>query len=288
MTWAVIVHGGAKTIAPEDEQANRDGCIAAVEAARGVLATGGTAVAAVEAAVRVLESDPTFNAGVGAERDADGIATLDAAVMDGSDLGIGAVAAVREVVHPVSVACRLLMEAPVLLVAEGAQRFARRLGADEGIPATSRSADHADKQGGGHDTVGCVAIDRNGRIAAAVSTGGLGGAMPGRVGDSVMPGCGLYADDTVGATVLTGDGESIARTMLAARIIQALELGHGPHAAIALALARLERVGGEAGAIAIDRGGHIGWAHTSSHMAVAWRTEEMAHAETQLSRGEML
>jgi L-asparaginase / beta-aspartyl-peptidase len=275
VTWSLIVHGGAKEIAPDKERANRRGCIEAAAAGRAVLEHGGTAVDAVEAAIRVLERNPTFNAGFGSDRNADGEVEMDAALMDGSTLDIGAVAAVRGVHHPISVARKMLGKPPTLLVAEGARRFAADQGVqlggpDELIVSGSTKAGTHD-----HDTVGCVALDRSGRIAAGTSTGGLDGTLPGRVGDSPLPGCGLYADDQVGGVAFSGDGESIARVLLAARVVQALETGADPQGAIGISLGQLGRVGGEAGGIAIDRQGRIGFAHNTPHFAVAWITAGM-------------
>lgn len=263
--WAVIVHGGARTIPPGRQQHHRQGCLEAVTAAASVLAAGRGAVDAVEAAIRVLEADPTFNAGRGSVPNAAGNVECDAAIMDGRDLTVGAVAAVRILRHPISVARRMLPERPVLLVADGAEAFARDHGGELCEPDYLRMPD---TETAGCDTVGCVAIDIRGSIAAGTSTGGLSGCMAGRVGDSPLPGCGLYADDAVGGVSLSGEGESLIRTTLASRLMQALEQ-NDPQTAVAGALERLERVGGEAGLIVIDRRGRFGWDHTSDHFAVA-------------------
>jgi beta-aspartyl-peptidase (threonine type) len=159
----------------------------------------------------------------------------------------------------------MLPERPVLLVGEGAEAFARAHGQELCAPA-DLLVDQAD--GKGCDTVGCVALDLAGNLAAGTSTGGLTGCAVGRVGDSPLPGCGLYADNAVGAVSLSGEGESLIRTTLAARLIQALE-EQAPDAAIETAMASLARVGGEAGLIVIDRHGRIGWGHNSAQFAVA-------------------
>lgn len=263
--WAIIVHGGAKTIAPHQEEAHRNGCLLAVAVGRAILEAGGRAVEAVEAAVRVLEDDPTFNAGYGSVANADGEVECDASIMDGRDLSVGGVAAVRTLRHPISVAAVMLPERPVLLVAEGAERFARERCAELCAPgdlAVERTGDP------GCDTVGCVAFDRYGDLAAGTSTGGLTGSHAGRVGDSPLPGCGLYADNQVGAVSLSGDGESLIRTTLASRLIRGLEAVN-PDQAVADALNHLARVGGEAGLIVIDAEGRIGWGHNSPQFAVA-------------------
>ncbi|WP_262270440.1 isoaspartyl peptidase/L-asparaginase family protein [Microvirga yunnanensis] len=288
MTWAIVVHGGAKEIVPEQEDANRRGCLEAISAGQAILAQGGSAVDAVEAAIQVLESDPAFNAGYGSDLNAAGEVEMDAALMDGSNLAIGAVAAIQGVRHPISVARRMLGEPPTLLVGEGARRFAAAHGAELCDPGEliSPRQDGSAERPHEHDTVGCVALDSSGRIAAGTSTGGLDGTHPGRVGDSPLPGCGFYADDQVGGVAFSGDGECIARVLLAARVMQALERNQAPQAAADTSLAHLERVGGEAGAIVLDRLGRVGWAHNSSHFAVAWVTDVMAAPSVRLRQDE--
>ena len=286
MTWAIILHGGASEIAPERQNASRVGCLTALSAGQAVLERGGAALDAVEAAVRILEDDPTFNAGFGSVLNSDGEVEMDAAIMDGATLDVGGVAAVKGVRHPVSVARMLLREKPILLVAEGARRFAQEKGAEVCAPRDMISLRRqATVANAGHDTVGCVAIDRARNIAAAASTGGLSGKMPGRVGDSPLPGCGLYADDDLGGVCLSGEGERIARAMLAARAMVALET-QDPQTAADQALERLRLVGGEAGAIVLDRSGRIGWAHNSPHFAVAYATEGRREPRACLSRAE--
>jgi isoaspartyl peptidase/L-asparaginase-like protein (Ntn-hydrolase superfamily) len=170
------------------------------------------------------------------------------------DLAVGGVAAVSTLRHPISVATAMLPETPVLLVGQGAEDFAREHGAQLRDPAeliVDRPGDP------GCDTVGCVALDRHGNIAAGTSTGGLTGCHQGRVGDSPLPGCGLYAENDVGGVSLSGDGESLIRTTLAARVMRSLEASD-PGAAIAAAFARLAKVGGEAGMIVIDAQGQVG------------------------------
>jgi L-asparaginase / beta-aspartyl-peptidase len=288
VNWALVVHGGAKEIAPEQEEANRRGCLAALAAGQALLEQGGSAVDAVEAAIRVLEDDPTFNAGFGSDRNADGAVEMDAALMDGATLDIGAVAAIQGVRHPISVAKRMLSEPPTLLVGPGARRFAAEHGAQLCDPEEmiAGQPDAPEPKHHWHDTVGCVALDQSGRIAAGTSTGGLDGTLPGRVGDSPLPGCGFYAGNAIGGVAFSGDGESIARTLLAARVMQALERDGSPHAAVEAALGILARVGGEAGGIALDRHGRVGWAHNSSHFAVAWITSGMAAPCARLRQNE--
>jgi beta-aspartyl-peptidase (threonine type) len=261
--WSLILHGGARTIAAKDEAANRRGCLVAAEAGRRILAAGGDAVDAVEAVVRALESDPTFNAGLGAVANADGVVERDAALMRGSDLAIGAVGALQDVTHPIGVARRLMAETPGLLVGDGARDFAQRHGLLD--PVGQRKPPELV---GGGDTVGCVALDAHGRMAVGLSTGGLSGKMPGRVGDTPLPGCGFYVDDKVGGVALSGDGDNIARVMLAGRILSGLD-GHAPQEAAERGLLQMRGVGGEAGAIVLDPMGRFGCAHNSDHFAVA-------------------
>lgn len=263
--WSLILHGGAKTIAPGQEDANRIGLMQALEAGSAVLKAGGDAVDAVEAAIRVLEDVPVFNAGRGSVLNTDGEVEMDAGIMDGATLALGGVAAIRDVRNPIQVARLMLPEKPTLLVAEGARRFAEAHGAALCDPAELLAAAPGD--GGAHDTVGCVAFDARGHLAAGTSTGGLEDQHPGRVGDSPLPGCGLYADDALGATCFSGEGESISRVLLAGRVMLALSQ-HDPQAAMEHALRAIERVGGEAGGIVIDPRGCTGWAHNSDHFAV--------------------
>lgn len=265
--WALVVHGGAKEIAPEEEAANRQGLAEAMEAGRLLLARGGTAVEAVEASVRVLERLPAFNAGYGSVLNAAGEVEMCAAIMEGAELQVGAVGAITGVAHPVSVARTMLPLKSVLLVGRGAVEFARDHHAELCSPE-ALVTNEAQRELAEHDTVGAVALDMNGNLAAATSTGGLSGAPRGRMGDSALPGGGYYADNGIGAVAFSGHGEGIARLALAAQVMASIDRD-GPEAAIGKAVAQMERVGGDAGGIAIDRHGRIGWAHNSPHFAVA-------------------
>lgn len=259
--WTLVVHGGARSIPRPDRARFAAGCAEAARVGGDILARGGRAIDAVETAVRVLEDLPDFNAGTGSVRNVAGIVEMDAAVMDGETLAIGGVGAIRDVRHPISVARAMLDQTPILLVGDGARQFATHIGAE---PANAGSVTTAR----GCDTVGCIARDQFGHIAAAGSTGGLEGKMVGRVGDTSLPGCGLYADDRAGAAALSGEGESIARSMLAAHILFALP-GSGPLTAAQMAIARLGRIGGEAGAIVLDPDGGFAIAHNSEQFSVA-------------------
>ncbi|MDG2520361.1 isoaspartyl peptidase/L-asparaginase family protein [Caulobacter segnis] len=271
--WAIIVHGGAKDIPPQLEARHRQGCLMAVEAGVRILTEGGSAIQAAQAAVRVLEDDPVFNAGHGSVKNADGDIECDAAIMDGSDLSVGAVAAVRRIRNPIDAAVALLSDKTVLLVAEGAERFARARGVALCEPKDLQAVPQACDAG--CDTVGCVVIDGYGDVAAATSTGGLDGARPGRVGDSPLPGCGLSAENGVGGVSLSGEGEAIIRTGMAHCLMRALEF-NTPGDAAKAAFERLARVGAEAGAIVIDAEGRIDWMHNSRDFAVGYARHDMA------------
>ncbi|UBV44941.1 isoaspartyl peptidase/L-asparaginase (plasmid) [Deinococcus taeanensis] len=273
--WAIILHGGAHQVPRGQEGASRAGCLVALNAGQQILDSGGSAVDAVEAAVRVLEDNPTFNAGYGSDLTADGEVEMCASIMDGNTLDVGAVSVLQGARHPVSVARLLLREEEILLAGPGARRFAAERHAELCDPAELIAPD---KQPGqpSSDTVGCLALDADGHLAVAVSTGGLEGQRQGRVGDSPQPGCGFYAEDGVGATALSGDGEQIARMMAAARIMHQLP-GVPPEQAVASAVQDIRRrVDGQAGAIALTARGMIGWAHVSPHMPVAYQTAGQA------------
>ncbi|MEW5858999.1 MAG: isoaspartyl peptidase/L-asparaginase, partial [Cyanobacteriota bacterium] len=200
MTLSIIVHGGAKTIPDGKAKANIDGCTAALEAGWAILQRGGSAKDAVEAAIRVLEDDPTFNASMGATLDTEGKVYLDAAMMEGNSLAWGGVVAVEGLSHPISVARKIMEDKPRLLSSFGAERFAVEHGFEKCKPSnliTYEQRQHWEKEEAVFDrpaTVGCVALDANGTLVAGTSTGGVANQPPGRVGDSAIVGCGLYAD----------------------------------------------------------------------------------------------
>lgn len=282
MKPVIMVHGGAKTISEDKVAANEAGCRAAAEAGWAVLCNGGSAAAAVEAAIRVLESDQTFNAGFGSTLNSEGEVEVDAAIMDGASLDWGAVAAIQGVRHPISAARKIMEDKPRLLVARSGERFALEKGlemcakealiSEEQQQEWESEAEVLDRP----NTVGCVALDRNGNLAAGTSTGGTTGQPQGRVGDSAIVGCGLYADNRWGACSTTGDGESIIPVVLAKTAIDALAAGNHPKEAAQVAINTLkDRVEGEAGCIIIDRQGQISWACNSPDMAVAYMTEDL-------------
>ncbi|MEM2446420.1 MAG: isoaspartyl peptidase/L-asparaginase [Candidatus Bathyarchaeia archaeon] len=278
MKPAILVHGGAAKVSEEVLRAREEGCRRAALAGWEILEKGGSALDAVEAAVRVMEEDPIFNAGRGSALTMEGQIEMDAAIMDGSTLKAGAVGAVRNILHPVSLA-RLVMEKTphVLIVGEGALRLARLYGMEE-VPLESlvterqrlqwKNAGHFPYEG---DTVGAVAIDKNGHVAAATSTGGLIGKLPGRLGDTPLIGCGTYADDLAGAASATGIGEAIIKVVLAKTACDLMRQGLHPQEAAHKAIHILEeRTGGKGGIILVDREGRLGWAFNSECMPIAF------------------
>ena len=290
MAWAIIVHGGAHTISAEKIEAHNAGCIGAVEAGVALLGKGGSGLEAVEAAIRLLEDDPTFNAGYGSMLNSEGDVEMDAAIMEGSGLHAGAVASIRGVRHPISVARQVMDTRHALLSGEGARRFAQERGCElcapeEMIHDAMRAEWQASKKMRGSDTVGCVALDTHGTFAAGTSTGGLMHKMPGRIGDSPLIGLGLYADNSAGGCSMTGDGESIMRLALAHRIINSMCNGEGADRAAEEAIAVMaRRVGGEAGCIVLDKQGRIGFAHNADNLATAWRTSAMPSAMASIKK----
>ncbi|NIV38920.1 MAG: peptidase T, partial [Anaerolineae bacterium] len=221
-----IVHGGAGDIPAELHEAHLQGVRRAVEAGWELLETGGSAMDAVEVAITIMEDDEAFDAGRGSFLNADGQVELDAGFMDGTGLQVGAVASVQFIQNPIQLA-RTVMEKSkhVLLVGQGAQRFAHKMGfascalTDLAVPREferwqktlfGKTSSAREVSNLPSDTVGCVALDRAGHIAAGTSTGGTPNKMPGRVGDVPMVGCGFYADDQIGGASSTGEGENIA------------------------------------------------------------------------------
>ncbi|MEM0449530.1 MAG: isoaspartyl peptidase/L-asparaginase [Methanomassiliicoccales archaeon] len=293
MRPAIIVHGGAWDIPLEAHENHKNGCKQAAAAGYRKMLNGGSAIDAVENAVRHMEEDPTFDAGRGSFLNKDGEIELDAIIMEGDDLGLGAVAAVQHILHPVSLARAVMDNTPhCMLVGEGALRFARSIGMEEievpelltcrelerwrSIQASKtfdqksffRKADGDYKQKG---TVGAVAIDSEGLIAAATSTGGTPNKMAGRVGDSPLVGCGNYADSNIGGVSATGWGESIMKTVLARKVCDFLERGKTEWSAVKDSILYLEkRVNGFGGVILISKEGKMAYSFNTPHMAIGW------------------
>jgi beta-aspartyl-peptidase (threonine type) len=270
---ALIVHGGAGADPQDGRDDLRAGIDRAVAAGWRVLGTGGGALDAVEAAVRVLEDHPRFNAGRGSVLTAEGTVEADASIMEGDGLRNGAVAAVSGVPNPISLARRILEAGRHSLFAgPGAIERARALGVPLCDPAeliTDRQRRRLEQTLAG--TVGAVAIDRQGLIAAATSTGGTPGKLCGRVGDSALVGCGTYAESSLGGVSCTGDGEAIIRVVLARRSLDILKaIGEPPLACQTAVDLLVEEGRGQGGLILVDWKGRLGWAHSTPLMPVGW------------------
>jgi beta-aspartyl-peptidase (threonine type) len=288
----LIIHGGAWAMPDSEIAAHENGIANALAAGYAVLEAGGTAVSAVEAAVVVMEDDETFDAGRGSFLTRDGRVQLDALLMDGSNLKTGGVACVERLRNPIKAARLVLDESPhVYFVGAGAERFARQHGMelcdnmDLVIPreqARLYAFQQAELAGGvdetfsgpaaaalqSHDTVGAVALDIHGNIAAATSTGGTLSKAPGRVGDSSLIGCGCYADNLSAAVSLTGWGEPIMKLVLGKWAVDRVQAGVAPEDAAAQAIAYLhKRLGGHGGIILLAPDGRIGLAHNTPRMA---------------------
>ena len=276
---AIVVHGGAGRVPTDPARIERmnAGAAAAVEAGHSVLASGGTALDAVEAAVVVLEDDQEFNAGRGAALTEYGRVELDASIMDGATRAAGAVAAVRGVRNPVRAARAVLADGRhVLLVGEPATEFAATAGLNFEnetwfVTERERIALAQSAAAGARGTVGAVARDSAGRLAAATSTGGVSGQRLGRVGDSPLIGAGTWADETV-AVSCTGHGESIIRTALAHEVHALLRHRElGLQNACVEAIRSLEGLGGDGGLIAVTAHGDVAATFNSDAMTRGWR-----------------
>ena len=279
---SVLVHGGAGAREAGDD--GGDGCARAAARAFSILAAGGSALDAVEAAVVELEDDPRYNAGVGAALTEDGDVELDAALMDGARLRAGAVCALRCHRNAIRVARAALDEGRhVFYAGEGAQAFARLSRIEEVDPAslvTERARERLARVLAGApprdagNTVGAVARDASGNVAAATSTGGITGKRGGRVGDSPVIGAGTHADNGLGAASATGPGEAILRLTLGFRATLSMRQGMLPEEAARTALTELSsRVGGGGGIILVDPAGRLGFARSTETMPWAARWE---------------
>ncbi|MGB6386415.1 MAG: isoaspartyl peptidase/L-asparaginase [Terriglobales bacterium] len=298
----LVVHGGAWAIPDDMVEAHLNGVRNAAAAGWRTFERGGSALDAVEEAVVVLEDDETFDAGRGSFLNRDGKVQLDAFIMDGSTLRGGGVGCVERLRNPVRAARKILSDSPhVYFVAEGAERFA----AEHGI-ALYRNEDlvipreverlrayqaQASKDGNdlfapaiandmlSHDTVGAVALDRDGNIAASTSTGGTLNKAPGRLGDSSLIGCGCYADNLSAAASTTGWGEPIMKLVLAKWAADRVESGSLPEWVAKEAINYLEqRLNGHGGIILLDAQGRFGIAHNTPRMAWAMHTTQKQEA----------
>jgi beta-aspartyl-peptidase (threonine type) len=279
---AIAVHGGAGREAPEGRAPRRAALARATEAGWAALARGGTALDAVVDAVVVLEDDPHFNAGLGSVLTEDGRVEMDASVMAGDTLAAGAVGAVSGVANPVRLARAVLAEGrEVMLVGEPAVALARRaaLGVCDPAALVTEEARRRwrTREPAPGETVGAVACDGRGRVAAATSTGGVAGKRRGRVGDSAVIGAGTYADDLLGAGSATGPGEAIIRVCLVRTALDLVGRALDPAWVAQHTLDELaRRLGATAGLILVDPAGRLGIAHTTEAMAAAYRTERTA------------
>lgn len=279
--WALLVHGGAGDVPAERVARHVEGCRAAAQAGADVLRAGGSALDAVERAVCAMEDDPSFNAGTGACLNEDGRIELDASIMEGAHLRAGGVCALPPFLHPVSIARAALEDGQhVLYAGPGAARFAVAKGftpsTDEAMTTEiARSRWAAVRGKTGHDgwaggTVGAVARDARGLVAAATSTGGRINKRAGRVGDSPVLGAGNYADDDGGACSVTGDGEAVLRLCLAKSAVDAMRAWAHPEEAARAAIRQMaRRVSGTGGIILVDRMGRLGFARNTKTMTWA-------------------
>ena len=282
--WRLVIHGGAGAMRPKQgdpdhEERAREGLRIALEAGVEMLGRGAAALDAVEASVRLLEDDPCFNAGRGSALTDQGSVELDAAIMDGRNRRAGAVAGLQTTRAPVSLARRLMEQGPhVFLTGRGADRFAEDAGLEQVDPAwfvTDERRRQLDEllAGGGFDaavkygTVGAVALDEHGHVAAATSTGGLTAKRWGRIGDSPLIGAGTYADDRSAAVSATGSGEYFIRAVAAHQLAERVRLGGATlQQALDGVLADISELGGTGGLIAVAPTGEAAWGFTTPAM----------------------
>ncbi|XP_060728585.1 isoaspartyl peptidase/L-asparaginase [Tachysurus vachellii] len=300
MLPVVVVHGGAGLVPKERAEVSVDGVKEASRKGYAVLKSGGSAMDAVVEAVTVLENNPIYNAGRGSVLNLKGEVEMDALVMDGSTLACGAVSAVKRVANPVRLA-RLVMDktSHVFLTGKGASEFAKDMKIPE-VTEESLITDYSRKrwkdnlcpdsnpvlsQMGKMGTVGAVAVDVQGNLACATSTGGMINKLEGRVGDTPCVGCGGYADNKIGAVSPTGHGEAILKVTLSRLILFHMEQGKSPEEASDLALAYMfERVNGLAGVVVVDPKGT--WAARFNSQQMSWAAAQQEQLHYGLYKGE--
>jgi beta-aspartyl-peptidase (threonine type) len=291
----LLIHGGAWAMPDDAIAAHERGIANALAAGYILLERGASAVDAVEAAVAVMEDDETFDAGRGSFLTQDGRVQMDALLMNGENLRTGGVACVERLRNPIRAARLVLDKSPhVYFVGTGAERFARQHGMalcdnmDLVIPReqerlykaqANELAGLPDETFSGsldsHDTVGAVALDLHGNIAAGTSTGGTLNKAPGRVGDSSLIGCGCYADNLSAAVSLTGWGEPIMKLVLGKWAVDRVAAGHSPQESAQAAIDYLySRLGGHGGIILLDPDGQVGLAHNTPRMAWGIQTPD--------------
>jgi beta-aspartyl-peptidase (threonine type) len=294
-----VVHGGAWAIPDDVVAAHLSGVQNAIAEGWRVLERGGKALDAVETAIVAMENDETFDAGRGSFLTRDGRVQMDALIMDGATMRAGGVGCVEHIRNPIQAARLVLDQSPhVYFVGEGAERFAQghgmRLCDNEELviereiqrlkeAQEKEAAGHPDMTFAGpqtsHDTVGAVALDANGNIAAGTSTGGTLNKDPGRVGDSSLIGCGCYADNQSAAVSCTGWGEPIMKLVLAKWAADRVRTGGAPDATANEAISYLHRrLQGHGGLILLDARGRFGIAHNTPRMAWAYKSTEGENA----------
>ncbi len=285
-TWTLVIHGGAGVLerarmTPELDARHRSGLDAALEAGSGILASGGSALDAVEAAARSLEDNELFNAGRGAVLTFDGTTELDAAIMDGRERDAGAVTGVSATRNPISLARAVMEKSPhVFLGGKGADQFAQELGIEQAgrdyfdLPERRRQLDELKSKGADwfdvdmkFGTIGAVARDAQGHVAAATSTGGITGKRWGRIGDSPVIGSGTWADDRSCAVSATGSGEYFIRAAVAHEIAARMRyLGESAQAAADAVISDVAELGGNGGVIVVTPAGEPVFAFNSEGM----------------------
>jgi L-asparaginase / beta-aspartyl-peptidase len=303
--WAIVVHGGAGVIekgslSAAQEKAYREAMARATEAGGAVLRRGGTSLDAIEAAIHLMEDDPLFNAGRGAVFSTEGRNELDASIMDGATLGAGAVAAVSRTRHPISAARAVMEKSPhVFLTGTGADQFSKEQGLEQvdpsyfftesrwqglvrflerqnmpvpprpaGAPKAPDARSELIHREGKYGTVGVVALDQKGNVAAGTSTGGTNGKRWGRIGDAPVIGAGTYASNTSCAVSATGTGEFFIRLTVARTVCALVEMkGMSLQAAADQVIQKdLTALKGDGGVIAVAPDGQIAWSFNTSGM----------------------
>lgn len=282
--WRLVIHGGAgsERIAhgdPAHEASAWQGLNDALDAGAAILASGGSAVDAVEAAAKSLEDNVCFNAGRGSVLTEEGVAELDAAIMDGRDRSAGAVAGITTTRAPISLARKLMEQGPhVFISGHAADHFAEAAGLEQVenayfiLPERRRQLQEALAAGSNADpikygTIGAVAVDVHGNVAAATSTGGITAKRWGRVGDSPLIGAGTYADNRAAAVSATGSGEYFIRAVAAHQLAERIRLGgENLQQALDAVLADIKALGGKGGLIAVAPDGKAAWGFTTPAM----------------------
>lgn len=291
MAIALMVHGGAGVYPPQQIHPAQEGCRAGLLVGWRILQNNGSALDAVEAAVRALEDDPQFNAGTGSSLTREGNIEMDAGIMDGEMLSVGSVAGVELIRNPIVLARKVLESPHVLLIGRGAQYFAQEQGMSlcryedllterQYIRWQEKNAGQVQEKEQKYGTVGAVAVDSAGRLAAATSTGGTMNKYPGRVGDSPLVGCGFYAD-RYAAISCTGYGEDFVRLLIARRAAEYVAQGLSAQLAADEAIAFLgTQASGTGGLIIVDAQGNVGFAKSRLHMPHSSISGEMVEPET--------